>query len=222
VTRAADFGPLVINTDVDMRVIQELSLWLPTYQKKMELERGLDHKTLTRPEETSYVNALDEDEFPEHTLPAVIVTTANTEGEPQKDGEGVYSVPWNVVVSCVVRGRTPSETRSLAAMFEGCVRRIMTRNDPPPFDGEVRWTGSNTAAVADPSGAGRYLAAGIGTYLVYIDAVLKEGSGPVASDDSPYDPPTPGTDPDTPYGEPVKVGSVSTEVQGTSPTGLGG
>lgn len=189
---------------------------MPTYLTKIEAERGLQHKYLTRPHDGSYANTLDDDEFPDYALPAILVTTASTEGTPAKDGDGVYSVPWNVVVSCVVRGRSPSETRQVAALFEGCVRRIMLRNDPPPFDGEVRWGGSNTAAVADPSGAGRYLAAGIGTYLVHVDRVVQESSGPIASD-SPYDPPTPDTDPDTPYEDLIRVGSVSIDVVGKTP-----
>lgn len=216
--RAANFGPLVVNTDVDAAILQKLELWVPLYLSQLERERNLAdplvEKRLDRPPEVSYANTLDDDEFPDHILPAVIVTTANTEGEPTKDGNGMYSCAWNVVVSCIVKARTPSETRQLAAWFEGCIRRIML-DDDPPFDGEVRWTGTNTAAVADPTGAGRYLAAGISTYVVYVDQVVLAGGGPEGP--PVYEDPDPANRPDDPFVDRVTVGSVTTDVIGKSP-----
>lgn len=209
--RAADWGPLVINTDVDEMVLGMLSLWLPTSLRQIQRERPLI-EPFDLPKDESYANTLDDDEFPEHILPAVIVTSANTEGTPEKDGDGFYDAAWNVVVSCIVRGRTPAETRAVAALFEGSVRRVMVQADPT-WDGEVRWVASNTAAVADPTGAGRYLAAGMGTYLVYVDKAVQAGAGPAGE---PYevDPATP----DEPFEDLIKVGSVGIDVQGRSPT----
>lgn len=209
--RAADFGPIVINTDVDQAVIGMLSLWLPTYLRQMQRERsGIAPFDL--PTDESYANTLDDDEFPDHIMPAVIVTSANTEEVPDPDGDGFYTAAWNVVVSSIVKGRTPAETRALAALFEGSVRRVMVQADPT-WDGQVRWVASNTAAVADPTGAGRYLAAGMGTYLVYVDKAVQAGVGPAGE---PYvvDP----TTPDEPIEELITVGSVSTDVTGISPT----
>lgn len=212
--RAADFGPLIVNTDIDEMILGMLSLWLPHYMAQVERERNFVVGYLDRPKDESYANALDDDEFLDHSLPAVIVTTAHTEGVPEKDGDGFYSAAWNVVVSCVVRGRTPSETRSRAALFEGCVRRVLMHADPP-IDGEIRFTGANTAAVADPTGTGRYLAAGISTYLVYVDKVVQAGVGPAGD---PYADPTDG-DPNDPFEELVTVGSVTTVVDGKTPQG---
>lgn len=209
--RGADFGPLIVNTDVDEMVLGMLELWLPTYMTTIERERNLPVGTLDRPTDESYANTLDDDEFPEHIMPAVIVTTANTEGEPEMDGDGFYSAVWNVVVSSIVKGRTPAETRRVAALFEGCVRRVMVQADPT-WEGEVHWRGTNTAAVADPTSAGRYLAAGIGAYLVYVDKAVQAGVGPAGE---PYE-----TDPNDPDGEfepLVTVGSVSTDVIGRTP-----
>lgn len=212
--KAADFGPLVINTDVDEAVIGMLSLWMPTYMSQVERERGMTVGYLDRPHEESYANVLDDDEFPDYRLPAVLVTTANTQ-DTDKDGDGFYYAAFNVVVSAVVRGRTPAETRQRAALFEGCVRRVMVQADPT-WDGEVRFMGANVAAVADPTGAGRYLAAGIGTYLVYVDKVVQAAVGPAGE---PYaQPEDPDYDPDAPYEELIKVGSVSIDVDGKSPT----
>lgn len=214
---AADFGPLVLNTDVDYAVLDILKEYLPFYLAAIERERDLPVGYFDRPKAESYANTLEDDEFPDHAMPAIIVTSADTEGIPEKDGEGMHYAAWNVVISCVVRGRTPKETRRIASMFEGSVRRVML-NEGPPFDGEVRWTGTNVAAVADPTGGGRYLAAGMSTYLVYVDHAVKSQAG--IAHEPPY------TDPDDPDAEPdplVTVGSVSVDVQGRTPqTDLGG
>jgi len=214
-----DFGPLITAVDVDAKVIDLLQTWLPTYLRQLERERPtvITEGLFDLPKDDNYANVLDDDEFPDHRLPAILVTSAETADPPTKNGDGIYTAGWTVTISSVVRGRTPAETRWIASMFEGSVRRLMVHH-PPPFDGEVRWIGSNTAAVADPSGAGRYLAAGMGQYVVYIDKVVQEGVGPIGP--GPYDPGDP-DDPMTPYDPPVTVGSVSIDVVGKSPAEQG-
>lgn len=199
----ADFGPLVTSVDVDEQVLATLRMWLPTHLSQLERERGMTLRTLDRPKDVSYANALDEDEFPDHTLPAVITTTAQTEGQPEKDGDGNYYAAWNVVVSAIVKGRHPVETRRVAALFEGAVRRVLVQHGIE-LDGEVAWRGSNVAAVADPTNAGRFLAAGMSHYVVFLDRVVQDGVGPLEPD------------PDDPYDPLVRVASVSVDIEGRS------
>lgn len=203
----ADFGPLVIETDVDSAVVQTLRKWMPTYLAQAERERTLATRLLARPR--SYANTLDDDEFLDHSLPAVIVTTAQTQGNPAKDGMGTYYAAWRVVVSAVVRGRTPPETRTVAALFGGCVRRILVQKPSlEGFAGDLKWVSSNLAGVADVSGNGRFLAAAVNEFVVYVDEVVALG-GPHSP--SPYPEPDP-NDPDAPY-DPLKaVGDVTVSV----------
>lgn len=213
----ADFGPLLLNVDIDDAVLATLKLWLPTYLRQQEIERDKSVGFFNRPKDESYANTLDDDEFPDHWLPAIIVTSAHTEGDPQKDGDGNYYAAWNVVVSAIVRGRTPPETRWVASQFEGAVRRTLVHQGVS-IDGELRWTGSNVAPVRDPTNAGRYLAAGMSTFVVYADKVVQEGMGPYVPDDDegPYVPPDP-TDPDGTYEPPATVDRVLVDVVGRPP-----
>lgn len=210
----ADFGPLVLNIDVDELMLAQLRKWLPTYMAEIERERP-SLGALQRPKTTSYVNALEDEDFPEHWLPAIVVTSAATAGDPEKDGDGNYYAAWNVVVSAIVRGRDPKETRTLASAFEGCVRRLLVQQGVE-IDGELRWTGSSVRPVRDPTNAGRYLAAGMSTYVVYVDRVVLEDAGPSEYDDGPYVPADP-DDPDTPYENPATVDRVLVDVNGKSP-----
>jgi hypothetical protein len=216
--RTADFGPLVVETDVDLAVLATLKSWLPTYLAQAERQRGLASRLLPRPRGESYANTLEDTEFLDHRLPAIIVTTAAPTDVAQ-DGDGFYIADWHVVVSAVVRGRKPEETRGIAALYGGCVRDILT--DRPTLGGfasATKWIpGGGVAPVDDPTPAGRYLAAGINQFTVSVDDVLREAAGPATAD--PYeqpDPDAPGYDPDAPW-DPlatVRQNGVTVEVEG--------
>jgi hypothetical protein len=184
-TSFADFGPLMIATDVDDAAVGKLALWLPTYLGQVEVERGLTPGSLPRPVDSSYANTLSDDEFPDHMLPAVIVTTADTPTAPVVAADGSYEATWHMVVSCVIRGRTPPQTRANAALLEGCVRRALVQNGVF-HRRDAKWKGSSVAPVFDRSKAGRYLAAGICQFDVFVDKVVQRDVGPVAPDAEPY------------------------------------
>lgn len=176
-----------VETDLDRAVILRLRQWLPTYLREAERQRGLPQNTLARPKEGSYQNALEDDEFPDAQLPAVVVTTAATEGDPENNGDRDVFAAWRCNVSVIVRGKTPTETREVAAVFGGCIRAILWQQQLD-LEGEVRWRAGNVAPVADVTDQGRHLAAAINRFTVYVDGVM-EGEGPmVPSPDLPYDP----------------------------------
>lgn len=206
----ADFGPLVTSPDVDDAVTATILEWFPTYMYRLAEERNLDMNQIQLPKSGQIVTVIDDDQFPDYNLPSLIVTTAQTEGAPEQDGNGNYYAAWNVVVSAIVKGRNPLETRQLAGWFEGCVRRLLVQQGTA-LPGEVKWRGSNVAPVVDPTNAGRFLAAGMGNYIVYVDRVVQEGVGPNTSGEE-YPPADP-TDPETPYEDLVTVGSVDVTIQ---------
>lgn len=213
----AEFGPLVVETDVDFAVIKTLRLWLPTYLAQAERERDLAPRLLARPEPVSYSNLLDDDEFPEGRMPAILVTTAQMDQEPELDGAGVYRAGWRVVVTTVVRGRTPGESRALASLFGGSVRRcLVQQQDLGGFASETRLaSGAMLRPVADSTGQDRYLTASLNPLTVYVDAIVQTGVGPVWPDPEnhdPYDPPDPSGNPDAPYEPMLPVTTVTTSV----------
>lgn len=213
--RYADFGPCIVETDIDAAVVALLIRWFPTHLAQIEREREFTAGLLSRPKPESFANTLDEDEFLDHRLPAIMVTTAQTVGEPEKDGDGYYYATWNCVVSAVVRGRTPSETRTFAALYGGAVRRIMASMDA--LDGNIagasRWTSGQVAPVRDSSRRGRYLAASINQFSVYVERLFQQGTGPQLPNppESPYPPPDP-DDPAPPYDPLAEVRDVIVDV----------
>lgn len=212
----ATWGKLLIETDVDRLVMLRLREWLPTYLAQAERERVLPGRLLARPEAGSFQNVLEDDDFPDGKLPLVLVTTARTTEAPQKGrdeaGDDRWAAAWRVRVSVVVRGRTAPETREVAAVFGGCVRRVLLQQQID-LEGEVWWLGGSVAPIADASDGGRWLAAGVNDFAVLADVVVS-GSGPVLpSVHNPYPAPNTGA-PDAPYDPlaPVRQGGVTTTI----------
>jgi hypothetical protein len=211
--RAADFGPLVLLTDIDEAILGTLATWLPTYLARHEQEQGWDLRTIHRP--TTMWNALEDDEFPDAVLPCVMATTARPQGDVMHLA--------NVTVSSVVRGRSPIEARLVASIYGGAVQRIMTQQDVG-IARQVMWTGGpGVSPVATSTGETRHLAASINTFTVSVDDVLQGApAGPVMPSpdepSTPYAPPDPVGDPDTPYGPLVDATSMTVDVTGVSVT----
>ena len=183
----AEMGPCVVETDVDLAVIATLKRWLPWYLTQFETERGLAIGTFRRPENSSITSMLDEDEQLDHMLPAIIVTTAAVGGRPERHA-GRYLADFDVSVTAVVRGKTPPETRWIAAAFGGTIRRLLSQQkNLEGFAASVRWTGGRgVSLVADSEDvAGRYDAAHISTFTVGVDNVFDDTLGPGPF----YDPP---------------------------------
>lgn len=207
----ADFGSLVVETDVDRALVDTLRLWMPTYVRRLRVERDV---ALTLPR--TYVNALDEAEFLDNHLPSIIVETVETAEAPDTDGDGRYMAAWRCAISAVLRGRRPAEARGLAALMGGCVRRVVTQQPSlGGFAASVDWTRGGVAAVENDTTNGRYLCAGINEFVVYVDDVLHEGVGPIVPGPV-YEDPDP-TDPTETYDPLVTVTSVTVDVSG--PTG---
>jgi hypothetical protein len=214
----AEFGHLLTETDVDAAVLKELKFWLPTYLSQLEREREMENRSFARPKPGSFQSTLEDDTFPDGKLPAIVATTALTE-ETHREGTS-YSVDWRVVVSAIVRGRTPPECRALASMYGATVRRVLVQQaqlragTEEPVANGIRWIRSRVVPVPDVTDKGRYLAAGVNEFFVYTDDSLDAGVGPLFPEpvytdpDDPDEPPDPGT----------SVGGVTIDIEGVPVT----
>lgn len=204
----AEFGSLVLETDVDEAVSRTLRLWVPTYLSRFEEERNFSNRHFARPKE--YQTTLEDDSFPDKILPSILVTTARTE-DLAKDGNGVYLVSFHVVVTAVARGRSPSDARLNASVYGGAARRLLVQHEGlGGFASGVNWASSRLAPV-DVSGSNRNLAASINEFNVYVDQVLDSGVGPLLPDPV-YDDPDPVNAPNVPYQHPIPGQAPVTEV----------
>lgn len=215
----ADFGPLVIETDVDVAVVGTLLTWLDHELRDAEAARGLTPGFLARPVPGNFRNALDEGEFLDRGVPTILVTTPSTNAVEEAAG-GLYYVSYNVVVTSIVQGRAPAETKFNAALMGGGVKRTLLHHpDLGGFSGDLKWTSSDVAPVTDTTGQGRYLAASINVFNVYVDDAVQAGVGPYIpgpGDPVLYPDPNP-QDPDQEYDPLATVTSVPVNFNLESP-----
>jgi hypothetical protein len=217
-TYNAEFGPLVLNTDIDDEVVSMLRTWLPLHLFALVVERSLAAGFLERPKPNSYVAHLDDSEFPDERLPVISVASANTVGTPEKDGAGLYYADWQVDVRIITRAHDAANLRRRLGLYEGAIRRILTQQ---PLNGEIvvgstRFQGMEATQVARRS-ATDWLGALVSHYICSVDAVVHGGVGPHVPN-TPYPDPDPVGDPNEPYEGYVQVQDVVVDVSGSSPS----
>lgn len=178
----AAWGPLVIGTDIDDAVIGALKQWMPTYLKQSRAERDLTF-SLALPR--SYSNTFAEQEFLDHQLPAVVVSTARTQAITGGSNK-TYGGEWICEVSTVVRGKRPPATRFLAALYEGTVRRLVLQQARGGPLNEVRPVGVRYEQVFGDVSRGRYVLAAVTSFQVFTDQIVTPYGGPDVPDADVY------------------------------------
>jgi hypothetical protein len=219
----ADFGPLVVETDLDAAIQATLEMWLPHYLSQIEDERDLAIGTLQRPRPESYAIQLEDQGFPDQALPALLVTTGQMEGDAERDGDGLYSLSHRVQVSSVVRGSDWDQARFYASLFGGCVLRcLLQQATMSPLIARIFPARPSGLVRIDQqvSGTDRYLTAAVKSFLIDTDNFVQDGTGPLTPD--PYYPDPDPTDPGETYDPPAVVTSVVTTVEGLPITDLPG
>lgn len=190
----ADWGsPPLGATDIDDQIIATLQMWMDTYLTQIEKEMAVGAGFFPRVPADHVQSTIESMDFLDVTLPALIVTTAQTQGAPEKTATsaraGVYSANWAITVSSIVRGQDKRQARDNGSNFEKTVRRCLldqvVRMNGTPIT-HLQWTGSQVAPVPDITTGGRYLVAGIGKYIASVDEAAHDNSGPVVPDAAPY------------------------------------
>jgi len=178
----ADWGPLVISTDIDDATVELLRTWMPTYLRQFGQERALTFN-LALPR--FYGNTFVGQEFLDRQLPAVVVVAAR--GAAMRGGQSqAYEGIWSLEVATIVRGKRPPATRFLASAYEGITRRLIVQQAGGDPMNHVSPTGMRFEQVPDGTEDGRYLLAGISVFEVRTDKVVAPTAGPNVPDADEY------------------------------------
>ena len=178
----ANWGPLVIGTDIDDAVLATLRTWMPTYLRQDRLERDLSfNPALPR----TYANTFEGHEFLDRQLPAIVCTTAAlavTQGGSNIPVGGM----WTSLVACVVRGKRPAATRYLAALYGGTVARVMLHKARGGVLNDMRLSSARYEQVPDVTGQSRWLLAAVHQFSVFTDEIVQPFAGPDVPDAETY------------------------------------
>lgn len=180
-----DAGPLVLETDIDGWFLDALHTWLPTYLRLFEEARGLEPDSLPRPAPRDVTSVVNDLQFPDKMLPAVLTQTIGTEGDPKRHPDGTIEGCFRVQVTCVVRGRLPIETRFHAAVYRGVTTQILLQQGVIGYP-RVVFKASGIEALPFTGNEGRYLAAARSQWWIYVDEIAQAGGGPTVPDAETY------------------------------------
>lgn len=199
------FGPIVTGPHVEMAVTETLKTWLSTYLAEVEDQAGFDRGYLGRPR--SWATTIENDTWPAEQLPAILVISPGTDGEPVQDESG-YSAWWNVSVAAIVQGPTEASVRRNAGFYAAAIRACLVQQKSlGDFAESVDWFGEGyEGASADGSNRNRAQGAGLVHVRVKVEGVTQI-FGPTTPPANPLDPlpnlPTVGTTHLTVVSEPV-------------------
>ncbi|HXS32250.1 MAG TPA: hypothetical protein VN758_00580 [Solirubrobacterales bacterium] len=116
-------GPLIGGLEVERAALVVLREWLPTYLKEATDQAGLKPGLIE--EVNSWMVLSEVDRWPEANLPAVIVAAPGLIKEPEKDGDGSYSVVWKLEVSVSIAAATGPAARKYAQVYAAAIRGLI-------------------------------------------------------------------------------------------------
>jgi len=178
----ANWGPLVIGSDVDDALISTLRTWMPTYLRRIHDDRSM---TFMPALPRSYTNAFEAQEFLDNQLPAIVVTTVSLQAT-LGGANYPYQGAWTALVACVVRGKRPAATRFLAHLYTGIVQQVVLQQARGGALANVHLMSARPFPVPDATGQGRYLLAGESTFSVKTDEIVQAFDGPDVPDADTY------------------------------------
>lgn len=182
------YGPLVSASDVEEGVIAHLRLWLPAYLR--EVDRRYDIEEPGLPSIRSYSTVNEFKKWPEEQIPAVIVISPGTDGEPKREGDGTYRTKWTVGTAVVVSARDQASTNRIAKLYGLAVRAaILQHQKLGELNAEsVEWNAERYDNVRRESN--RTIAAANLIFGVQIRGTINSLAGPIVP------PPDPSADPE--------------------------
>ena len=171
----ANWGPLVIGTDIDDAMLATLKQWMATYLRRCCVERSPGFMPPLCAPLSSSVRG-----------PRVIVPSLHRarlpDGEAlQADGGAESSITvggaWQSLVACVVRGKQPAATRYLAAMYGGTVARVVLQKARGGVLNDMRLSSARYEQVPDVTGQSRWLLAAVQQFTVFTDEIVQPWAG---------------------------------------------
>lgn len=134
------FGTLFAIPNLERNMLDLISGWLPTYLAEVERQNDLAPGTLARPE--FYGTSVVGDLHPGEKLPAIIVVSPGTEGEPAQEQGATWAAWYQATVVALVQAPAETNVRALAGMYAAAIRGVVMQHGSigGVADG-VKWMG---------------------------------------------------------------------------------
>lgn len=116
------FGSIKTGGMIEQATEQVLATWLPSYLAEAVRQAGHTEPDPWPPPPRAIETFAAFTTWDELALPAVIVVSPGTDGEPRRDGRGEWSAWWRLGVWVVVGASTQDHTRRLAHLYGAATR----------------------------------------------------------------------------------------------------
>lgn len=123
------FGQLFDADLLESAVRDKLKLWMETYLREIEIQRGLQLGDLVRPKAWLVSEEIDKEWGDK--VPAVVVVSPGLAAPPVAEGDGSYASLWRIAVGAVVSAGGPNSrdgSRRLLRRYVGLLRDLMLQN----------------------------------------------------------------------------------------------
>lgn len=165
-------GPLIGPADVAEAAEATLRLWLPSTLhelgevKSLELREPSDYRQVPTADAILAVDDV-----------TLAVACPGTTGEPRRNGRGVLSAPYVLVVTAFVRGSDYLQTSRLTSAYGVAIRTALLQHpNLGDLASSVEWTAEDLAPVGDSTSA-RTLQLAAEEFLVTVDGVTDTRAG---------------------------------------------
>lgn len=99
--------------------------WLAALLSEVERQTGRSSGDLRLPRSWNTVSGADN--WPTERLPAVVIAAPGSDGNPERDEDGVYTELWTVAVTVIVAARTTRLARRTAGAYAAAVRAAVVQ-----------------------------------------------------------------------------------------------
>lgn len=179
------FGEVLLGSNVEQAVIENLKTWFPTYVAEVERQEGIDPESIPLPRSYDTVNEFRK--WPENQLPAVIVVSPGLAGVPMSEGDGRTRASWAIGIGVVASAKDKRSTNNLAKLYAATVRTLMLQQQS--LGGIGMGTSWRHESYSDiPTDDGRTLGACQVILEVEAGDVVRTKAGLPVPPDNPYDP----------------------------------
>lgn len=120
------FGDLVGGDDLEAAVEATMARWMATYLREIERKNQLDPHTIPDIAGKATLSAFAQPQ--DVQLPAYIIVSPGTSGEPERDGDRAYSFWYSVAVAVIVEARDDQAARKLAQMYETALAALFVQH----------------------------------------------------------------------------------------------
>lgn len=136
------FGPIVSGGVLERAAEATLGEWLPYHIAEVARQEGHQPGDPWPPDPRTVETFSTLTTWDELPLPAILVVSTGTDGDPARDGRGRWSAWWRLAVSVIASANSHDNTRRVCHIYGAAIRSVMVTH--PTLGGvsdRIDWTG---------------------------------------------------------------------------------